>query len=129
MKKANNILISVAVVFMLIGCESITPLSADESTKNTIGSIDSNNSDENAQKIYAKCAGCHGKNGEKSALGKSQIIGAGDKDTLFYLLKEYKSGELNQYGMGQLMKGQVAGLSDSELELVADYISKLSGIN
>lgn len=129
MKKTNNILISVAVVFMLIGCESVTSLNGDESTKNTIGSINHNNSDENAQKIYSKCAGCHGENGEKSALGKSQIIGAGNKDALLYMLKEYKLGELNQYGMGQLMKGQVAGLSDNELELVADYISKLSGIN
>ena len=130
MKKSKNILISLIILATLSGCESITPLKGGVSSKNAIGSmmLTSSDSNERAQKIYYKCAGCHGKNGEKSALGKSQPIGGEHKDILLYELQEYKAGRLDQYGMGQLMKGQVAGLSDSELELVADYISKLPGI-
>lgn len=132
MKKINNIAISIAILLILIGCERVTPLNnARVSTMHSaIGNINLDDSISNidAQKIYSKCSGCHGKNGEKSALGKSQIIGGEDKEALLYQLQEYKAGRLNQYGMGQLMKGQVAGLTYSELELVSEYISKLSGI-
>ena len=130
MKKSKNILISLVVLVVLSGCESATPLKGGVSSSNVISSIVLTRSDSNerAKKIYSKCAGCHGKNGEKHALGKSQAIGGEYKDVVLYELQEYKAGRLDYYGMGQLMKGQVAGLSDSELELVANYISKLSGI-
>ena len=128
MKRLNSIL-SIIVFFGLIGCESITPLNGDKSSKNSIANTDSigGSSDEKIKKIYSNCAGCHGTNGEKAALGKSQKIGGEDKDALFYELKEYRAGRLNQYGMGPLMKGQVAGFSDSGLELLAEYISRLPG--
>lgn len=75
--------------------------------------------------IFAKCAGCHGQNGEKSALGKSAIIKGEDAAKTVELLKGYKAGTLNQHGMGALMKGQVASLSDEQIKEVADYIAGL----
>ena len=77
------------------------------------------------KEIYAKCAGCHGGKGEKLALGKSKRIAGVNKEVLLYQLEQYKNGDLDLYGMGQLMKGQVTGLTHRELELVSEYVSKL----
>ena len=74
-------------------------------------------------KTYAKCAGCHGVNGEKAALGKSAIITGQDRDLTIKQLKKYKSGTLNSHGLGGLMKDQAKKLNDKEIEEVAKYIS------
>jgi len=74
---------------------------------------------------FAKCAGCHGANGEKAALGKSAIIKGQDAAKTVEQLNGYKAGTLNQHGMGALMKGQVAGLDDAAIKEVADYIAGL----
>ena len=74
--------------------------------------------------LFKKCAGCHGMHGEKKALGKSAPIKGWDKAKVVEALKGYKAGTRNVYGMGALMKGQVAGLSDADIEAIADYISK-----
>ncbi len=75
--------------------------------------------------LYAKCAGCHGQKGEKSALGKSAVIQGQDAAKTVEQLKGYKAGTLNQHGMGTLMKGQVASMSDADIQAVADYIAGL----
>jgi cytochrome c len=75
--------------------------------------------------IYAKCVGCHGANGEKKALNKSAIIQGQDAAKTVEQLNGYKAGTLNQYGMGGLMKGQVAALSDEDIKAVADHIAGL----
>ena len=75
--------------------------------------------------LYAKCAGCHGQNGEKAALGKSAVIAGMDAAKVEELLKGYKAGTLNQYGMGALMKGQVASMSDEDIKAVSEYIASL----
>ncbi len=74
--------------------------------------------------LYKKCAGCHGMHGEKKALGKSAVIKGWPKDKVIEALKGYKAGTRNVHGMGALMKGQVASLSDADMEAIADYISK-----
>ncbi len=76
-------------------------------------------------KLFAKCASCHGPKGDRKALGKSGIIAGMAKDEVLKKLKGYQAGTLNQYGMGALMKGQLAGLKEADLEALADYISKL----
>jgi len=75
--------------------------------------------------IFKRCAGCHGAKGEKHALGKSAPIAGWPKAKVVEALKGYKAGTRNVYGMGGVMKGQVAALSDADIEAVADYISKL----
>ncbi len=92
---------------------------ATSETESTAANID-------AAKLYAtKCASCHGPKGERKALGKSAPIGGMAKDEVLEKLKGYKAGTLNLYGMGALMKTQVASLSDAELEALAAYISTL----
>lgn len=70
------------------------------------------------------CIGCHGKNFEISALGKSGIVKNMTKDTIITSLKAYKKGTLNRYGMGALMKGQIASFTDNEIKDIAFEITK-----
>lgn len=72
---------------------------------------------------YAKCAGCHGANGEKAALGKSKIIKDLTKAEFVSALKGYQDGT---YGgpMKGLMVGQVKGLDDATIQAIADQIAK-----
>ncbi|SFV59808.1 Cytochrome C553 (soluble cytochrome f) [hydrothermal vent metagenome] len=75
--------------------------------------------------LFAKCAGCHGADGKTAALGKSEIIAGQSAADLEKKITEYKAGTRNTKGMGALMKGQVAGLSDADIKAVATYISGL----
>ena len=75
--------------------------------------------------VYAKCVGCHGANGEKAALNKSAVITGQDAAKTVEQLNGYKAGTLNQYGMGGLMKGQVAAMSDADIQAVSDYIAAM----
>ncbi len=76
--------------------------------------------------LYSKCVGCHGSNGEKAALGKNTKLIAVSKDDILVKLNGYKKGELNNYGLGSLMKAQVSSLSNTDLEELAVYISKFN---
>ncbi len=75
--------------------------------------------------LYAKCAGCHGADGKTKALGKSAPIAGLDVATLEKDMQGYKAGTLNKHGMGGVMKGQVAALSDEDIKALAEHISKL----
>lgn len=78
----------------------------------------------NADASFAKCTACHGANGEKHALGKSQIIQGWKAQKVIAALKGYKAGT---YGgaMKGVMKGQVAKLSDADIEQLAKHIEGL----
>ena len=73
---------------------------------------------------YGKCAGCHGANGEKAALGKSQVIQGWDANKTIDALNGYKDGT---YGgvMKGVMKGQVMALSDDDIKALAKHIENL----
>ena len=75
--------------------------------------------------LYKNCAGCHGDNGEKQALTKSKLIGGQESNLTIKELTAYKNGELDQYGLGNVMKLQTSTLSKSDIEELAEYISKL----
>ncbi len=79
----------------------------------------------NGKALYAKCAGCHGQNGEKKGLGKSEIIKGWDAAKVEEALKGYKAGTRNVHGMGGVMKGQVAAMSDEDIKALAAYIATL----
>ncbi|MBU0720489.1 cytochrome C [bacterium] len=72
---------------------------------------------------YQKCAGCHGANGEKSALNKSKVIADMSKADIVAAMNGYKSGT---YGgaMKGLMAGQVKSLSDADINAIAEKIGK-----
>jgi cytochrome c553 len=72
--------------------------------------------------LYKKCAGCHGVNAEKAALGKSKIIKGWDAEKIVASLQGYKDGT---YGgaMKGVMKGQVASMSEADMKALAEYIA------
>ncbi len=74
--------------------------------------------------LYKKCAGCHGVHGEKHAMGKSKVIASLGEKGVKDALHGYKAGT---YGgaMKGLMKGQVARLSDADIDSLAKYIATL----
>jgi len=71
----------------------------------------------------AACAGCHGANFEKAALGKSKIVKDMTKADIEKALKGYKDGS---YGgaMKGVMKGQAAKLSDADMKAIAEKFGK-----
>ncbi|MCF6309243.1 MAG: c-type cytochrome [Sulfurimonas sp.] len=72
--------------------------------------------------LYAKCAGCHGATGEKSALGKSKIIANMSAEEISSAINGYVSGS---YGgaMKGLMKGQVSSLSKDGIKALSAHIA------
>ncbi|QOG11929.1 c-type cytochrome [Arcobacter sp. FWKO B] len=72
---------------------------------------------------YKKCAACHGANGEKVALGKSKIIKDMTKEDFVAAMKGYQDGT---YGgpMKGVMAGQVKGLTEADIQAMADFLIK-----
>lgn len=68
------------------------------------------------------CASCHGKKGEKIALGKSKIINQLSRQEIIDALKGYQKGT---YGgaMKSLMASQAKNLSPKEIEELAQFYS------
>ena len=64
------------------------------------------------------CAGCHGTDGA-SAGDIMPIIGGLEKEYLYTVLSEYKSGERDSTIMGRIAKGY----SDNELKAIASYMA------
>jgi cytochrome c553 len=77
------------------------------------------------EKLYAKCAGCHGTDGKRKALGKSALLSGQSASELADKLKAYKAGARNVSGMGTMMSGQVSNLSKRDILALAEYISTL----
>ena len=73
---------------------------------------------------YAKCAACHGKSGERAALGgKSKVIKDMSKAEIVSSLKGYQDGT---YGgaMKAMMVNHVKGLSAADIDAIANKIGK-----
>jgi cytochrome c553 len=75
------------------------------------------------EKIYARCAVCHGEEGKQKALGKSDILFSQSATALAEKLKAYKSGTRNITGLGKTMQREISSLSLNDLLAVAEYIS------
>ena len=69
----------------------------------------------------ATCAGCHGANFEKRAMGVSKVVKDMSKEDIIKAIKGYKDGS---YGgsMKALMKSQVSALSDEDINSIATSI-------
>ena len=131
-EKANVAVKKVAETAKVVAAETVDEVSkiskeivkevetkADEIKTEVVNSMSSNGST-----IYAACAGCHGTNGEKVALGKSKIIKGWSADKIESALNGYKDGS---YGgtMKAIMKGQAVKLSIEDTKAVSQYISTL----
>lgn len=79
----------------------------------------------NAEELYKNCSGCHGDHGQKKALQQSALIGGQESNKTVKQLTAYKNGELNQYGLGNIMKMQLLTLTQEDINELANYIAKL----
>ncbi len=72
----------------------------------------------------AACAGCHGADFSKAALGKSQVVKGWDAAKIEASLKGYKDGT---YGgaMKGVMAGQVKNLTDADIADIAKQIAAM----
>jgi len=70
------------------------------------------------------CAGCHGANFEKKAMGVSKVVKDLSKDEIVKALKAYKAKD-NSFGgaMKTIMQGQANALSDENIEEIATQIA------
>lgn len=75
--------------------------------------------------IFKKCITCHGEKAEKSYLNKTKPLTSIAKEDRLAAIKGYKDGTQNTYGMGAMMKPNVASLSDEDMAAVNDYIETL----
>lgn len=73
--------------------------------------------------LYRRCTGCHGRKGEKKALGKSNIIKNVSSDILLKRMIGYKNGT---YGgpMKVICKAQMINFSMSQMRTLAEAIGK-----
>ncbi|MCF6172328.1 MAG: c-type cytochrome [Campylobacteraceae bacterium] len=74
--------------------------------------------------LFKNCAGCHGANAQKKALGRSQVINEWKSDKIVSALSGYKKGT---YGgaMKGIMKSQASKLSAEQIKTLAKYIPTL----
>lgn len=74
-----------------------------------------------AEKIYKRsCATCHGKSGEKPAMGQSQIINQLKTEEISTALSERKSGKI--MGAGNPAKQR---LTEEEIKTLSEFIPTL----
>lgn len=120
----KKISIFAMLLLLFFGCsEKKEDTKTQESNTTTAKATPTATFDLKKEVNFSSCATCHGLNGEKSALGVSNILKGQTKEDILTKLKGYKNGS---YGanMKGIMSGQVKNLSDSELEQLADMISK-----
>ncbi len=78
--------------------------------------------------IFKKCGICHGDKGQKHSLNITKFIAGMDKNDVVDILKAYKAKERNKYGLGTMMQGQAAKLSNEDIDAVATFISNLEPV-
>ena len=80
-----------------------------------------------AESIYQKkCASCHGKMGEKKALGQSNVIQGMKTDEFVSLVNAFATGEKKAMPIAKIVKKQFVDRYDvEEIEAVAEYVNKL----
>jgi len=79
----------------------------------------------NSEELYKNCAGCHGDQGETSALGQSKVIAGQESNLTIKELTAYKNGELNQYGLGNIMQLQLEILDEDDIQELAAFIETM----
>jgi len=74
--------------------------------------------------LFKNCAGCHGAQAQRKALGRSAIINTWKSDKIESALIGYKKGTFGG-AMKGVMKSQASRLSDKNIKVLAKYIPTL----
>lgn len=76
--------------------------------------------------LYAErgCAACHGADGNSPINSSYPRLAGQNREYLIQQIKDIKSGERNN-GLTAQMKPIAEGLSEAEIESIADYLSSL----
>ena len=79
------------------------------------------------ESIYQKkCASCHGKMGEKKALGQSNVIQGMKTDEFVSLVNAFATGEKKAMPIAKIVKKQFLDRYNAEeIQAVAEYVNKL----
>lgn len=79
------------------------------------------------ESVYQKkCASCHGKMGEKKALGHSNVIKGMNTEKFAKLTHEFANGDKKAMPIAKIVKKQfIDRYSDEEIQAVAEYVNKL----
>lgn len=77
--------------------------------------------------IYQKqCASCHGTQGEKKALGHSNVIKGMETKKFVTLIKSFATGEKKAMPIAKIVKKQFMDkYDDATIQEVAAYVNKL----
>jgi len=75
--------------------------------------------------LFQKCAPCHGSKAETTLENKFEAISSWSAARIEEALKGYKNGTRKDKGMGALMRGKVANLSEADIRTLSSYISNL----
>ena len=77
------------------------------------------------EKFKSTCVACHGQNGERKALGISQVIAnIGDTDKIKELITNVRDNGAS-LGKNMAMVNTVSGLSDEEILNLSAYVATL----
>lgn len=132
MKK--SLIITAATILLFAGCTEEKKETKVEAVKQEVVQTNQPKVEEaksevvvasnDGETLFKTCTSCHGTKGEKEALGKSQVIAGWDKDRVVKALNGYKDGT---YGgvMKGIMKPHVETKTPEQIEILANYISKL----
>lgn len=131
-----KIILPIVYSLLLIGCSDSTKTEVPVITKaqNTVAPVVIKSPDVISQNMtppsdgellfVQKCVSCHGMKGEKSALGKSQIIANLTEKQIKDALIGYQEGTYGKEMKG-LMQGQVKALELEQIDALAKHIATL----
>ncbi|WP_035064843.1 c-type cytochrome [Nitratidesulfovibrio termitidis] len=103
-------IVGIAVLGALLACTAWIPAVADTALA------------ADGAALYAQCAGCHGEDGSKAALGAARPVKGQTADTLYGKLKGYANGS---YGGDKkaVMAGIAKKLSDGDMRALAAHMA------
>lgn len=79
-----------------------------------------------AQQLYKKCVGCHGKDAKHAPYERpAGILHGRTQEELKLIMLMIRSGEYKNDKINKIMTKSIKNFSDADIEAVSEYISKL----
>lgn len=79
-----------------------------------------------AQQLYKKCVGCHGKDAKHAPYERpAGILHGRTQEELKLIMLMIRSGEYKNDKINKIMTKSIKNFSDTDIDAVSEYISKL----